>query len=147
LQQQLAAVVRVLLHHPRRGAADPDIALGVEVTRVQARIDHVQVTPEMDDVPSGIEFDERRSEARRVQIALIDVLAIQNQHVIVGVHADAAEPPKRPLVGQRLRPGEIGLVPHGALLSADGGRERERRRRDEQQSNLHSHRSVPFSSL
>src|SRR5262245_6626537 len=101
----------------------------------------------MDDAPSGIEFDERRSEARRVQIALIDVLAIQNQHVIVGVHANATEPAKRPLVGQWLRPGEIGLVLHGALLSADAGGERERRRRDEQQSNLHAHWSVPFSSL
>ena len=78
---------------------DPDIALGVEVTRVQARIDHLQVAPGMDDVPSGIEFDEGRSEARRVQIALIHVLAIQNQHVILASTQTPPSPPSAHWLG------------------------------------------------
>ena len=45
-----------------------------------------------------------------VQAALYHVLTIQNQHVVLSVHAKAAQAANDPSVRKGLRPGPIDLV-------------------------------------
>src|SRR4030095_5212172 len=103
-----------------------------------------------------IELDERRSQSRGVQIALVHVLAIQNQDVILRVNADSTKAAKCPAIRQCLWPGEVGLVLDRACLRVHVGadlavgpyhnREDDGRGGDDRRSNLRVHWSVPFSS-
>ena len=88
LQQQLAAVVRVFLHHAGRGARDPDVVVLVEVAGVQPRIEQLRVAPGIDDVAVRIELDDRRRESSRVQLAVEHVLPVEDEHVVLRVDAD-----------------------------------------------------------
>src|SRR5262245_1284084 len=125
---------------------------------MEAWIHDFQIAPRIDHIANWIEFDERRSQSCRVQIAFVHVLAIENQDVILGVNADSAKAAKRPAIRQCLRPGKIGLVLRGgglrlyrssAVVGTDlevgscGNRRDQSRRSDD---DLHIHWSVPFSS-
>jgi len=59
---------------------------------------------------------EEASRRARFQIALGDVLPVENEHVVLRVHAHAAQSSEHPAVRQRLRPREIGLVARCAGL-------------------------------
>jgi hypothetical protein len=69
LKQQRAAVMRILLHHPRRRAGDPDIAVGVEGAAVKPRVQQLRVSPRIDQRAVCIELDDRRRQAPGIQVA------------------------------------------------------------------------------
>ena len=58
----------------------------------------------MDHVAGGIEFDHRRRHRARAELGAARVLAVEHQHVIVGVDAQAAEAAVDPAVRERLVP-------------------------------------------
>src|SRR5262247_2101892 len=83
---------------------------------METRIHDFQIAPRVDHSARGIEFDERRSESGRVQIAFVHVLAIQNEDVILRVNADSTKAAKRPPIRQWLWPREVSLVLRGTRL-------------------------------
>ena len=64
----------------------------------------------MHDVAFGVELDQRRREVAGVELVRQHVLPVEDEHVVVGVDAQAAEATHDPVIGQRLRPSEVGLV-------------------------------------
>jgi hypothetical protein len=85
---------------------------------METRIENFQIAPGVDDGPSWIEFDDGRSQSCGVQVAVVHVLPVENQDVILCIDADPTEAAKSPPIWQWLRPGEVRLVVHGALLRA-----------------------------
>ena len=120
---------------------------------METRIHDFQIAPRVDDVPRRVEFDDGRRQSCGVQIAIVHVLSIQNQDMVLSIDAHPTEAAKRPLIGQRLGPGEVRFVVHGALLRVyyGGGdraytnREDRGRRAEHERSRLHVHWSVPFT--
>jgi hypothetical protein len=90
LKQKLAAVMGIFLHHAGRCGRDPYIVVLVDVTAVEACIEQFRIAPSIDHVAGWIEFDDRRSHARSVQIRRRRVLPIEDKHVVLGVRADTA---------------------------------------------------------
>ena len=62
---------------PEGAARDPDVAVLVDVTAVQARIKQVRIAPGIDHVAGRINLDDRRSQISGIQFALEHVLAIE----------------------------------------------------------------------
>ena len=59
----------------------------------------------MHDIAGGIELDQRRRETPGVELVGQHVLPVEDEHVVLGIDAQAAEPAEDPVVRQRLRPG------------------------------------------
>ena len=78
-------------------------------------IEQLGIAPGMHDVAGGIELDQRRRETPGVELVRQHVLAVEDEHVVLGVGAQAAKSAEDPMVGQRLRPAEVGLVMRRAL--------------------------------
>ena len=111
LEQQLAAIARVLLHEAGAGGDDPDVAVRVDVAVVQPVADQRRVAPRPDHVPLGIELDDRRRQARPVEVLGHDVLAVEDEDPIPAADAHPAEAAGEPAVAERqLRPQRGDLV-------------------------------------
>ena len=128
LHEQLAAVMGIFLNHAGRGARDPHIVVRVEMTAVEARhrgggsrrcfdgfIEQLGISPGVDHFAGGIELDQGRRQAAGVQLALHDVLPIEDEHMILGIDADPAKPPspsgRAGASAKRHRPRSEALAP------------------------------------
>ena len=158
LLQEPAAVMGIFLDHAARRARDPDVVVLVEVAGVQAvlggtvaqsgdgALDEIGIAPGMDHRACGIELDHQRRQPAGVQVSIQHVLAIEQQHVVLGVDAMAAEAAGHPSVWEWLRKGDVYLVARrGALRPREGDSDtcsRDRRYGGDSDSvnTTHSHR-------
>src|SRR5207245_502077 len=100
---------------------DPEVVFLVEVAAVKARIEQIGVAPGMPHVAGRIELDDRRRHAPGIQLALQDVLPVENDHMVLTIDANAAQPAKHPAVRQGPRPGRIDIVVRRATLPPGPG--------------------------
>ena len=110
LQQQLASVVCVFLHHAGGRARDPDVVVLVRVAGVEPWIEQRWITPGIDHVAFNVELDDRWRESARVQLAIENVLPVEDEHVILRIDAGSAQASEHPAIGQRLRPVDVGFI-------------------------------------
>src|SRR5260370_4884625 len=120
--KELASVVRVFLKHSGGGTRNPEIVIFVEETTVEAWVEHGQVAPGINHVARGIKLDDRRSAMPGIQVSVQHVLPIQEQYMVLGIHAYSAEPSEYPAVGERLRPRHVDLVLRRTALRQQRGR-------------------------
>src|SRR6267142_5565298 len=130
LKQELASVVRIFLHHAVWSASDPHVVVLIEVTAVEACFEKLGIAPRINHVARGINLNYERSHAPGVQVDVQDILPIEDEYVVLAIHADSAQPSKHPSVWQRLRPGQIDLVLRRSVL-----RMRRRRTKDPSTTN------------
>ncbi|PYS14775.1 MAG: hypothetical protein DMG15_06870 [Acidobacteria bacterium] len=121
LKQHLATVVRIFLNHPGGRTRDPDIVVLIHAARMQPRIEKLRIAPGIDDITCRIEFNNRRSQFAAIQVAFDDILPIENEDMVLSINTDAAQSSEHPAVGQRLRPGNIGLISRRSRLRLDSG--------------------------
>ena len=86
------------------------------MTTVEARLEKICIAPGVDHVARGIDLDDRRRHVPGVQLSFDDVLPVQDEHGVLGIHAGSAQPSQHPSVRQGLRPIHIGLVLRRAAL-------------------------------
>src|SRR5262249_3817172 len=92
LKQELASVVGVFLHHSGRSASYPDVVVFVDMTAVEARFEKLGIAPRIDYIALRINLNNKRSHASRVQVHVQHILTIENEHVVLAIDADAAQP-------------------------------------------------------
>src|SRR5579872_4894326 len=99
----------VFLHHSRRRAGDPDISVRIEVTGVQPRVEQLQITPGVHHITVRIKLDDRGRELPGVEFPIENILPVQDQHVVLRIHAYSPQSAQNPAIGKRLWPGQVGF--------------------------------------
>ena len=104
LQQQMFAVVRILLHDAVAVARDPDVVLVVDEAAVNAVGQDVPVAPRVHHVAGGVEFDHGCRGDRIESFGRVDqVSARHNEHVVPRIDAGSRDFAGRPWLGLACR--------------------------------------------
>ena len=104
LQQQPAAIMRILLHDAIAVAGDPDVVLVVDEAAVNAVGQHIPVAPGVHHASVGVEFDNGCRRNRIESFGRVDeVSARHNEHMIPRVDAGSRDFAGRPWLGLACR--------------------------------------------
>src|SRR5580704_6913254 len=147
LHHQLS-VVAVFLKDSVAVAGSPEIVFVVDYAAVSRVRHRFPVAEAVHDFAIGIELDERRGLPGDVSLLGRYVVPIDDKHVILVVHADAAYLAGDPILGQRFRPGGIYLELWRAALRQHLAKGSEQDKEAETQRYLlsKSHLVIPSNS-
>src|SRR5438105_2863384 len=87
LKQELASVVRIFLHHTGWSAGNPHVVVFIGVTTVETRFEELRITPRIHHVTGRIKLNNKGSQAAGVQIAVNDVLPVEDEYMVLAIDA------------------------------------------------------------
>jgi hypothetical protein len=94
--------VPVLARHPK-------ITLVIYETPMQKVRENVGISPSIDDISFGIEFDHRRRLMPGIQLVVRQIAPVKYENVVMGVYTNPTHNPCHPPVRQGFRPGWVNL--------------------------------------
>src|SRR6267143_1370080 len=102
--------MRIFLHHAIPAAAYPQISVAVEAASVKEFGEEVRISPGIDHIAVAIKFNYRRSLTPGFQLVVRQFAPVQDEHVILSIHAYRPQLPCYPGIRQGLGPIWIHLV-------------------------------------
>src|ERR1700733_15705741 len=99
--------MRILLNDCIQVTADPHITLIVSVTIVNKSGKDFWISPGVDHIALGIEFDDWGSGLCKQEFLCRQIASIGDEYMVARVHTSSCNIPRNPLIWQRLRPKRI----------------------------------------